>query len=86
MRIASVECLPVHSGWRKNFVFVRLATDDPARWEGHKFVWREAGSDAYAKLIGKTLVPPVAIPNGTFAWFADVDGNTVGLWKPAVTV
>ena len=27
MKIASVECLPVHSGWRKNFVFVRLATD-----------------------------------------------------------
>jgi galactonate dehydratase len=27
MKIESVECLPVHSGWRKNFVFVRLATD-----------------------------------------------------------
>jgi len=27
MKIASVECLPVHSGWRKNFVFVRVATD-----------------------------------------------------------
>jgi galactonate dehydratase len=27
MKIATVECLPVHSGWRKNFVFVRLATD-----------------------------------------------------------
>jgi uncharacterized protein len=31
---------------------------------------------------GKTVVPPVEIPNGTFAWFADVGGNTVGLWKP----
>ena len=27
MKIASVECLPVHSGWRKNFVFVRIETD-----------------------------------------------------------
>ncbi|MDR3772414.1 MAG: VOC family protein [Terracidiphilus sp.] len=31
---------------------------------------------------GKVIVPPVAIPAGTFAWFADVEGNTVGLWKP----
>jgi predicted enzyme related to lactoylglutathione lyase len=34
------------------------------------------------KLGGKTLVPPVEIPTGTFAWFADPDGNTIGLWKP----
>ena len=27
MKISSVECLPVYSGWRKNFVFVRIATD-----------------------------------------------------------
>src|SRR5262245_62526449 len=27
MKITSVECLPVYSGWRKNFVFVRIATD-----------------------------------------------------------
>ena len=33
-------------------------------------------------LGGKTVVPPVEIPSGTFAWFADVEGNTVGLWKP----
>ncbi len=31
---------------------------------------------------GHTIVPPVDIPTGTFAWFADVEGNTVGLWKP----
>jgi hypothetical protein len=30
----------------------------------------------------KTLVPPVEIPTGTFAWFADPEGNTIGLWKP----
>jgi uncharacterized protein len=32
-------------------------------------------------LGGKMLVPPVEIPTGTFAWFADPDGNTIGLWK-----
>jgi predicted enzyme related to lactoylglutathione lyase len=34
-------------------------------------------------LGGKTIVPPVAIPTGTFAWFADPEGNVVGLWKPS---
>lgn len=33
-------------------------------------------------LGGKTLVPPVKIPTGTFAWLADPDGNIIGLWKP----
>jgi predicted enzyme related to lactoylglutathione lyase len=33
-------------------------------------------------LGGKTLVPPVDIPPGTFAWFTDPDGNAIGLWKP----
>jgi predicted enzyme related to lactoylglutathione lyase len=33
-------------------------------------------------LGAKTLVPPVDIPTGTFAWFQDLEGNTVGLWKP----
>ncbi len=31
---------------------------------------------------GKTVVSPVEIPLGTFAWFADLEGNIVGLWKP----
>jgi predicted enzyme related to lactoylglutathione lyase len=31
---------------------------------------------------GKTIVPPIELPTGTFAWFSDVEGNTVGLWKP----
>ncbi len=36
-----------------------------------------------SELGGKTLVPPVEIPGrGAFAWFADPDGNTIGLWKP----
>jgi uncharacterized protein len=32
-------------------------------------------------LGGKTIVPPVNIPTGTFAWMQDPAGNTVGLWK-----
>jgi predicted enzyme related to lactoylglutathione lyase len=32
---------------------------------------------------GKAIVPPVSIPSGTFAWFGDVEGNVVGLWKPS---
>lgn len=36
------------------------------------------------KLGGETLVPATEIPGmGQFAWFADPDGNTIGLWKPA---
>lgn len=36
-------------------------------------------------LGGKTLVPPMELPTGTFAWFADPDGNPIGLWKPKET-
>jgi predicted enzyme related to lactoylglutathione lyase len=32
-------------------------------------------------LGGKTLVPPVNIRTGTFAWMQDPEGNTIGLWK-----
>lgn len=36
------------------------------------------------KLGGKTLVPPTDIPGmGAFAWFSDLDGNALGLWKAA---
>jgi predicted enzyme related to lactoylglutathione lyase len=34
-------------------------------------------------LGGKTLVGPVTIPAGTFAWMQDPEGNTIGLWKAA---
>jgi galactonate dehydratase len=27
VKVTQLECLPVHPGWRKNFVFVRIATD-----------------------------------------------------------
>jgi predicted enzyme related to lactoylglutathione lyase len=42
----------------------------------------QAYLDKVGTLGGKMLVPPVEIPTGTFAWFADPEGNTIGLWKP----
>ena len=39
--------------------------------------------DQAQKLGGKTLVRPVPIPTGTFAWLQDPEGNTIGLWKPS---
>ncbi|HEY1340123.1 MAG TPA: VOC family protein [Bryobacteraceae bacterium] len=41
----------------------------------------QAYLDKAVSLGGKKLVPPVKIPMGTFAWFADIDGNTIGLLK-----
>ena len=31
---------------------------------------------------GKGVTPPIPIPTSTFAWFSDVEGNVLGLWKP----
>jgi len=41
----------------------------------------QAYLDKATALGGKTLVPPITIPAGTFAWFSDLDGNTIGLLK-----
>lgn len=38
--------------------------------------------DKVESLGGKTLVGPTEVPGmGHFAWFSDLDGNTIGLWK-----
>ncbi len=42
----------------------------------------QAYLDKAVALGGKIVVPPVKIPTGTFAWFSDLDGNTIGLLKP----
>ncbi len=42
----------------------------------------QAYLDKAVALGGKLLVPPVKIPTGTFAWFSDLDGNTIGLLQP----
>lgn len=39
---------------------------------------------AKAEALGcKKLVGPIPLPTGTFAWIADPDGNTIGLWRTA---
>lgn len=38
--------------------------------------------DKATALGGKVVVPPVKIPTGTFAWFSDPEGNTIGLLQP----
>ena len=42
----------------------------------------QAALDKAVELGGKKIVGPIPIPTGTFAWFADPDGNVVGLLKP----
>jgi len=45
----------------------------------------QAALESVQALGGKTLVPPVEVPGqGSFAWFADPDGNTIGLRKPVM--
>ena len=43
----------------KRFSAVRLASEDAAAWAWNKFVWREAGQEAYRKLVGDWLAPPI---------------------------
>ncbi|HEX6137742.1 MAG TPA: CPBP family intramembrane glutamic endopeptidase, partial [Casimicrobiaceae bacterium] len=44
--------------WHR-FATVKLASEDPQQWTWHKFVWREAGPEAYRRLVGTVLAPPV---------------------------
>lgn len=68
--------------WHR-FAVVRLATDDASQWTWHKFVWREAGPDAYRRLVGTMLAPPV--------WevrYVRLDGDVVERaeeWRLAIT-
>lgn len=54
-----------------NYVTVYIQVDD----------LKEYLSQAEA-LGGRTVVSPVEIPTGRFAWMADPDGNVVGLLQP----
>jgi len=42
----------------------------------------KAALEKAQSLGGKTLVPPVPIPTGQFAWISDPEGNLVGLLQP----
>src|SRR5215469_11232574 len=58
MKITSVECLPVYSGWRKNFVFVRIATDaGVVGWgEAYSQYDRDRAVAAQVEELGRYLV------------------------------
>jgi uncharacterized protein len=43
----------------------------------------QAYLDKAVALGGKVVVPPIKIPTGIFAWFSDLEGNTIGLIKSA---
>jgi predicted enzyme related to lactoylglutathione lyase len=43
----------------------------------------QAHLDKAESLGGKTVIPPTEVQGmGHFAWFLDLDGNTIGLWTP----
>ena len=44
--------------WHR-YSMTRLAPEEAALWQGHTFVWREAGHEAYRKLLGGWLAPPL---------------------------
>src|SRR5882757_5413066 len=58
MQITSVECLPVYSGWRKNFVFVRVATNaGVVGWgEAYSQYDRDRAVAAQVEELGRYLV------------------------------
>jgi hypothetical protein len=43
----------------KRFSVLRIAPEDASAWAWNKFVWREAGHDAYRRLVGDWLAPPL---------------------------
>lgn len=55
-----------------NYVTVYVQVDDLA-----------ASLKKAESLGGKVIVPPQEVPDmGHFAWFADPEGNVLGMWKP----
>ena len=58
MKISRVECLPVHSGWRKNFVFVRVETDaGVVGWgEAYSQYDRDRAIAAQVEELGRYLI------------------------------
>lgn len=58
MKISSVECLPIHSGWRKNFVFVRVGTDaGVVGWgEAYSQYDRDRAVAAHVEEFGRYLI------------------------------
>lgn len=62
---------PIKEGEMPPYVTIYVQVDDLQKY-----------LDKAAELGGKQIVPPTALPPGmgSFAMFADPDGNCVGLW------
>jgi hypothetical protein len=43
----------------KRYAGIRLASEDGGAWAWNEFVWREAGREAYSRLVGSWLAPPL---------------------------
>jgi galactonate dehydratase len=58
MKIKNVECLTVHSGWRKNFVFLRVETDSGlVGWgEAYSQYDRDGAVAAQVRELGRYLI------------------------------
>jgi uncharacterized protein (TIGR02266 family) len=83
-------------GWRSNSGVIDTGTIEGIRGhftalghEPHSYVTvyvevedLEGTLAQVEKLGGKRLVGPVEIPTGWFAWFQDLDGNTMGILRP----
>ena len=69
-RPGTAGCTAAGEGWPRG-VAIYVKVDDVAAYLAKA-----------ESLGGQTLVPPVQVPGGTFAWFADAGGITVVLWKP----
>ena len=58
MKVSKIECLPVYSGWRKNFVFVRVETDSGlVGWgEAYSQYDRDGAVGAQVQELGRYLI------------------------------
>lgn len=58
MKVSKIECLPVYSGWRKNFVFVRVETDSGlVGWgEAYSQYDRDGAVGAQVQELGRYLM------------------------------
>ena len=58
MKVSKVECLPIYSGWRKNFVFVRVETDSGlVGWgEAYSQYDRDGAVGAQVHELGRYLI------------------------------
>ena len=68
--------------WQR-FATVKLASEEPGQWTWHRFVWREAGRDAYRRLLGTILAPPMW--EVRYAKFDGDVGERAEEWRVAIT-